>query len=166
MGKKKILIPLNQSELSRKVLDSVVEMFPADGNELILYYITRPPGAEGFGKPDLSAGYAPLPGDQPVLPTLHPIYESQQRDSIKAHVRTELLPTTNQLQEAGYEVAVKVGFSKHPDDSIARYARECGAHMVAMTTRGRVGVTRFFFRNIADSIVERADLPVMLVHTG
>ncbi len=166
MGNKTILIPLNQSELSRKVLDSVVEMFPADANDLILYYITRPPSAEGFGKPDLSAGYSPLPGDQPVLPTLHPIYESQQRDSIKAHVRTELLPTTRQLREAGYEVAVKVGFSNNPDDSIARYVGECRADLVAMTTRGRVGMTRFFFRNMADSIVERAGVPVMLVHTG
>lgn len=166
MGKKIILVPLNQSELSRKVLESVASHFPPAGNDLVLYYITRPPSAAGFGKPDLSAGYAPLPGDQPVLPTLHPIYDSQQRDSIKAHVRAELLETTNRLKDAGYEVLVKVGFSNHPDDSIIRFARECGADLVAMTTLGRVGMTRFFFRNIADSIVENSGLPVMLVHSG
>ncbi len=164
MSKNKILIALNQSELSQQVIPAIERMFVPDSCELVLYYVTRPPGAAGFGEPDLSAGYAPLPGDQPVMPTLHPIYESQQRDSIKAHVRAELLPLTGRLGDAGYEVSVKVGFSKHPDDSIVRFVREVGAAMVAMTTRGRVGMTRFFFRNIADQVVEKAGVPVLLVH--
>lgn len=164
MSTNKILIALNQSEFSQQVLPSVERLFPPDGNQLILYFVTRPPAAAGFGEPDLSAGYPPLRGDKPVQQTLHPIYESQQRDSIKAHVRTELMPVTSRLREAGYEVEVKVGFSNNPDDSIARYVVECGASLVAMTTRARVGVTRFFFRNIADSVVVRAGVPVLLVN--
>ena len=164
MAKNKILVALNQSESSQKVLPSVERIFPPEGNELILYYVTKPPGAAGFGEPDLSAGYSPQPGDQSVMPTLHPIYESQQRDSIKAHVKAELLAVTNRLREEGYEVEVKVGFSNNPVDSIARYIKECDASCVAMTTRARVGVTRFFFRNIADSVSEQAGVPVLLVH--
>lgn len=164
MSMNKILIALNQSELSQQVLPSVQRLFPPEANELILYFVTRPPAAAGFGEPDLSAGYPPLQGDQPVQPTLHPIYESQQRDSIKAHVKSELSPVTARLREAGYEVSVKVGFSNNPDDSIARYIGECGASLVAMTTRARVGVTRFFFRNIADSVVARSGVPVLLVN--
>lgn len=159
-----ILVALNQSELSQKVLPCVEQLFSPDDNELILYYVTRPPAAAGFGEPDLSAGYAPQPGDQSVLPALHPIYESQQRDSIKAHVRAELLPVTRRLEDAGYTVSVKVGFSNNPVDSIARYLQESGATCVAMTTRARVGVTRFFFRNIADQLAEKAGVPVLLVH--
>ena len=98
------------------------------------------------------------------MPTLHPIYDSQQRDSIKAHVRSELLSLTNRLKEAGYEVSVKVGFSNNPADSIARFVQVCDANCVAMTTRARVGVTRFFFRNIADQVSEAAGIPVLLVH--
>ena len=164
MANNKILIALNQSELSQKVLPSVEQLFPPGDNELILYYVTMPPSAAGFGEPDLSAGYRPQPGDQSVLPTLHPIYESQQRDSIKSHVKSELLPQTQRLQEAGYEVDVKVGFSNNPDESIVRYIDESNANLVAMTTRARVGVTRFFFRNIADNVAENAGVPVLLVH--
>ena len=98
------------------------------------------------------------------MPTLHPIYDSQQRDSIKAHVRGELLEVTNRLKDAGYDVSVKVGFSNNPVDSIARYMKECGATCVAMTTRARVGLTRFFFRNIADQLTEQSGIPVLLVH--
>ena len=163
MTKNTVLVALNQSELSQKVIPSVETLFAPETHRLVLYFITRPPSAAGFGEPDLSAGYAPMPGDQPVMPTLHPIYESQQRDSIKAHVRAELLPLTNRLETAGYEVSVKLGFSNHPADSIARYSRECGADLVAMTTRARVGVTRFFFRNIADHVAENTAVPVLLV---
>ena len=160
----KILIALNQSELSQAVLPSVERLFAPGDNELILYYVTRPPSAAGFGEPDLAAGYTSLPGDQPVKPTLHPIYESQQRDSIKAHVKNELQPVTARLQQAGYAISVKVGFSNNPVDSIIRYIGECGANAIAMSTLGRVGVTRFFFRNIADLLAERSKLPVLLVH--
>lgn len=164
MSRNKVLVALNQSELSLKVLPTVEQLFPPGDSELVLYFVTRPPNAAGFGEPDLSAGYAPQPGDQPVMPTLHPIYDSQQRDSIKAHVRAELLDVTSRLKESGYEVLVKVGFSNNPADSIARYMKECGATCVAMTTRAHVGLTRFFFRNIADQLTEKAGIPVLLVH--
>ncbi|MBT8433742.1 MAG: universal stress protein [Gammaproteobacteria bacterium] len=164
MATNKILIALNQSPLSLKVLPSVEQLFSTDSSELILYYVTKPPGAAGFGEPDLSAGYQPLPGDQNVLPTLHPIYESQQRDSIKSHVKTELMPVTQRLREAGYKVEVKVGFNKDPVDAIKRYTRETNASLIAMSTMGRVGVTRFFFRNMANTLAQEADIPVLLVH--
>lgn len=165
MAKNRILVPLNQSESSHRIIDCITSLMPPGGNELILYFVTRPPSPAGFGEPDLSAGYVPQPGDVPVLPTLHPIYESQQRDSIKAHVKAELMPLTGRLRDAGYEVSVKVGFSRRPDDSIVRYLGECNANLVAMTTRGRVDMTRFFFRNLANSIAEKTGLPILLVHT-
>ena len=164
MSKNKILVALNQSELSLKILPSVEQLFSPGDNELILYYVTKPPSAAGFGEPDLSAGYAPRPGDAAVLPTVHPIYDSQQRDSIKAHVKSELESVTSRLRVAGYEVSVKVGFSNNPVDSITRYIKECDAGMIAMSTQARVGVTRFFFRNIADELAQKAQIPVLLTH--
>lgn len=166
MATNKILIALNQSEMSQVVIPGVEQLFPAAGNELILYYVTKPPSAAGFGEPDFAAGYNPLPGDEPVKPTLHPIYESQQRDSIKAHVRSELSPVTNRLEQAGYEVSTKVGFSNNPVAAILRYIEENPVDCIAMSTRGQVGVTRFFFRNIADRLAEKARIPVLLVHPG
>ena len=58
MNRNKILVALNQSELSHKILPSVEQLFPAGENELILYFVTKPPRAAGFGEPDLSAGFA------------------------------------------------------------------------------------------------------------
>ncbi len=164
MSNKKILIPLNQSELSREIISRVVDFFPADGNDLILYFITSPPSAAGFGEPDLGAGYVQRPGDKPVKPTLHPIYATQQQDSIKAHVKSDLTAVTSLLSEAGYNVSIEVGFDKDPVNAILRVIKSSNINLVAMSTRARVGVTRFFFRNIADELAQKAQVPVMLSH--
>ena len=164
MPKNKILIPLNQSELSKEILVHVENFISADENDLILFFVTKPPSGVGFGKPDLRAGYVPRPGDEPVRPTLHPIYASQQQDSIKAHVDAELMPITNRLREAGYKVSIVVGFDKDPVEAILGIIAKSKIDLVAMSTRARVGVTRFFFRSIADTLAQKAKVPVLLIH--
>ena len=162
MPSNKVLIPLNQSELSQEILPYVEKFISAEANELILFFVTRPPSGAGFGEPDLAAGYMPRPGDKPVMPTLHPIYESQQEDSITAHVEAELMSVTNHLRDAGYQVSLVVGFDKDPVDAILSEIRKSNIDLVAMSTRARVGVTRFFFRNIADILAQKAKIPVLL----
>jgi len=164
MSKNKVLIPLNQSELSQQVLPHVEKFIPAGDNDLILFYVTNPPSNVGLGEPDLSAGYLPLPGEENITPALHPIYATQQEDSIRAHVEAELTPVTHRLKEAGYEVTLVVGFGKDPIDTILHEINEHNINLVAMSTLARVGVTRFFFRNIADTIAREAKVPVLLAH--
>ncbi len=164
MPNNKVLISLNQSELSQKILPYVEQFISADENDLILFFITKPPSGVGYGAPDLGAGYVPMPGDESVKPTLHPIYATQQQDSIKAHVETELMPVTNRLKEAGYKVSTVVGFGKDPVEELLRVITKRKINLVAMSTRARVGVTRFFFRNIAESIAQKAKIPVLLSH--
>ena len=164
MPANKVLIPLNQSGLSQQILPYVEKFVSADSNELILFFVTRPPSGAGFGEPDLSAGYVPRPGDEPVMPTLHPIYESQQEDSITAHVEAELMSVTGHLRDAGYLVSLVVGFDKDPVEAILAEIRNRKIDLVAMSTRAHVGVTRFFFRNIADILAQKAGIPVLLTH--
>ena len=163
MSKNSVLVLLNQSELSQKILPHVERFLPAGDNDLILYFVTKPPSGVGFGEPDLTTGYV-LPGDSPVTPTLHPIYASQQEDSIRAHVEAELLPAVNQLKDAGYTVSVDVEFGKDPVDAILHEITRRKISLVAMSTRARVGVTRFFFQSIADTIAQKSQVPVLLIH--
>ena len=164
MPNHKVLIPLNQSELSREILPSVEKFVSANENDLILFFVTKPPSGVGFGEPDLGAGYVPMPSDEPVRPTLHPIYATQAQDSIKAHVEAELMPITNRLKEAGYKVSIVVGFGKDSVEAILRVIAENKIDLVAMSTRARVGVTRFFFGNIVDTLAKKIDIPMLLVH--
>jgi len=164
MAVTKILIPLNQSELSLKIVPCVEKLFAPGDVELVLFYVTKPPGSAGFGKPDLDAGYAPLAAGKSVKPTLHPIYATQQEDSISAHVKTELAPLVSRLELAGYQVAIKVSFNKDPVAAISRAIARRGIDLVAMSARARVGVTRFFFGNIADELAEREKIPMLLIN--
>ena len=164
MPKQKVLIPLNQSELSQKILPYVESFISASENELILYFVTKPPTGVGFGEPDLGAGYAKLPGDKPVRPTLHPIYATQQEDNIKAQVETDLMPVIRHLKDADYQVSIVVGFEKDPVEAILSVITRSKIDLVAMSTRAHVGVTRFFFRGIADSLAQKANIPVLLFH--
>ncbi len=164
MPNKKVLVPLAQSEQSQKILRHLEKFISATENDLILFFVTKPPSGVGFGKPDFGAGYVPMPGDKPVRPTLHPIYASQQQDSIRAHVEAELMPVTDQLKEAGYKVSILVGFGKDPVEAILRVIARDKIDVVAMSTRARVGVTRFFFRGIADKLAHEAKIPVLLIH--
>ena len=166
MSVNKILVALNPSELSLKIMPSVERFFPASENELILYYVTRPPAMVGLGEPDLRAGYTKMPGDQSVRQTLHPIYATQQEDNIDAHVRAELASLVSGLEGKGYKVSIKVGFNKDPIAAIERYIGRHDIDLVAMSTRARVGVTRFFFRDMADTLAQKTDIPVLLVHPG
>ncbi len=164
MPNNKVLIPLNQSELSQKLLPYVEKFISANENDLILFFVTKPPSAVGFGEPDLGAGYPQMPGDEPVRPTIHPIYATQQQDSIKAHVEAELMPVTNRLKEAGYKVSIVVGFGKDTVGEILRVITKSKINLVAMSDRARIGVTRFFFRNIADTLAQKANVPLLLIH--
>lgn len=164
MPNSKVLIPLNQSELSQQILPYVKKFISADNNDLILYFVTKPPSSVGFGEPDLGAGYVPMPGDVSVKPTLHPIYATQQQDSIRAQVETDLIPATNSLREAGYDVSIIVGFDKDPVEAILQAVNQRNIDLVAMSTRARVGVTRFFFRDIANTLAQRTKIPTLLIH--
>ena len=164
MPNNKVLIPLNQSELSQQILPFVKKFISAKENDLILFFVTKPPSGVGFGEPDLRAGYTAMPGDEPVRPTLHPIYATQQQDSIRAQVETDLMPVTNDLRESGYDVSILVGFDKDPVEAILTTIKSRKIDLVAMSTRARVGVTRFFFRGIADTLAQKEKIPVLLTH--
>jgi nucleotide-binding universal stress UspA family protein len=164
MPKTQVLIPLNQSELSQKIFPHVEKYISESDNELILFYITKPPRGAGFGTPMPGAGHILKPGVEPKGPTTHPIFATQQEDSIKAHVEAELLPICHHLRQLGFDISVVVDFSKNPVDEIIRVINKRKIGLVAMSTRARVGVTRFFFQSIADTLARKAKIPVLLIH--
>jgi nucleotide-binding universal stress UspA family protein len=164
MAKNKVLIPLNQSGLSQEILPHVEKYISAKENDLILFYVTKPPRGAGFGTPEPGAGHILKPGVEPAGPTPHPIFATQQEDSIKAHVEAELLPVTRHLGQLGYDVSTLIDFGRDPVDEILRVIKKDEINLVAMSSRARVGVTRFFFRDIADTLAQKAKIPVLLVY--
>jgi nucleotide-binding universal stress UspA family protein len=164
MSNNKILIPLTQSVLSQEIFPHIEKFFAASDNDLTLFFITKPPTGAGFGDVDGGTNYVHMPGDGSARPSLHPIYATQQQDSIKAHVEAELITVTNRLKDAGYKVSLVVSFDKNPLDAILKVIKRNKIDLVAMSTKARVGVTRFFFNDIANQLSRKSHIPVLITH--
>lgn len=164
MSNNKVLIPLTQSLLSQEIFLPIEKLLAPNHNDLTLFFITKPPVGAGFGKIDVGTDYIHMPGDSLATPSLHPIYATQQQDSITAHVEAELIPVTSRLKDSGYNVSLVVCFDNNPLDAILTVIKQDKIDLVAMSTKARVGVTRFFFNDIASQLSQKSEIPVLITH--
>lgn len=161
---KKILVPLTSSDFSHKILPEIEKFIPAEDCQLILYYVTNPPKGIGFATPDYRSDYALDSDGEPLGPKTFPIYSSQEEDSLQAEVEVTLLPVINRLKQHGYDVSTQVCFVDEVVDEIVRIVEHDNIDMIAMSTRARVGVLRFFFADIAERVMQQVDIPLLLVY--
>jgi nucleotide-binding universal stress UspA family protein len=164
MAKKNILVPLTKSESSRTILQQIESFFPAQDSKLILYYVTKPPKGMGFAAPDYRSDYVLESAGEPLGPKPHPVFSSQEEDSLQADVEVALLPVTNKLKQQGYDVSTQVCFGTDVVGEIVRIVKRDRIDMIAMSTRAREGMLRFFFGDIAEKVMQQVDIPVLLIH--
>ncbi|MBT3187956.1 MAG: universal stress protein [Anaerolineae bacterium] len=161
---KKILIPLTKSLFSHKILTEIEKFCQPEKSKLILYYITRPPKGSGFAATDYRSGYALEADGEPMGPKAHPVFASQEEDSIQSEVEVALLSVTNSLKEKGFDVSIQICFVNEIVSEMVRIVKRDKINLIAMSTRARTGVQHFFFSNIAEKVLERVDIPVLLIH--
>lgn len=158
-----ILVPLTKSEYSQRILPQIEKLITARDCKLFLFYVTKPPKGFGFATPDFRSDYVLKAGGEPLGPKIHPVYASQQEDSLLADVEVTLLPVTNRLKQQGYEVALQICLSDDTIDEIVRTVKREKIDLVAMSTRAREGVQRLFFGDIAERVMQRVNIPVLLI---
>jgi len=158
-----ILVPLTKSEFSHKILAEIEKFIPVEDSKLILFYVTKPPKGMGFAAPDYRSDYALEADGEPVGPKIHPVYSSQEEDSLQSDIEVALLSITNKLKQLGYDVATQVCFGDKVVSEIVRIVKRDKIDMIAMSTRGRVGMLRFFFADIAEKVMQQVDIPVLLI---
>jgi len=161
---KTVLIPITRSESSRAILPHLEALCSGAETQVILLYVTQPPKTLGISAPDPDSGYAIGPGGEPVGPRSYPVYAHQQENGIQASAEAELLPVIRHLSDRGYDVSMQVCFTDEPATEIVRLAKKYSVDLIAMSTRAREGVRRFFFAELADRVVRRVDVPVLLFH--
>lgn len=50
-----------------------------------------------------------------------------------------------------------------PAHALEKYARSCGIDLIVMTTHGRGGLSRAWYGSVADALIRRVDIPVLLL---
>ena len=139
---KKILIPLDGSELAKVALDEAERLAKFFDAELLLLEIV--PFLPIYGSPEL------------VMPL---IIDEKQTETAEQY----LASLADALREKGFRVSTKVKTGHQVPAEIIDYAKESGVDLIAMSTHGRSGITRWFVGSVALKVLTRAETPILLI---
>lgn len=147
----RILVALDGSELAEQVLPYVTELVRPFGSSIRLLRVSPLPTVL---PPPGSVGLPPAV----VPPPFDPAAGEAERQASAAY----LAELGARLRAQGLTVT-----EEHPEgaaaDVILERAREVGADLIAMTTHGRSGLSRFVFGSVAEAVVHQAPCPILLV---
>jgi nucleotide-binding universal stress UspA family protein len=143
---RKVVVPLDGSELAEEVLPHVAEMIRGRDSQVYLLSVT--PMMRGVARPVVD---------------LRPDGEERQR--VEQELKEYLRKVASRLESVAAEVEVTVR-SGRPADEILTFADNVGADLIAMTTHGRSGIRDWIFGSVADRILRGATCPVLLVRAG
>jgi universal stress protein A len=132
---KRILCPIDFSEFSDAALAYASTLAYQAGAKLLLVYVDdrQFPYDAGF------AGYVPPPD------------ETEQLEK-------QLNETRPTIEKVECEHHLLFG---HPPDAIVEFARTHEIDLIVMGTHGRTGVARLLMGSVAESVVRRAECPVL-----
>lgn len=138
-----ILVPLDGSAFSEQALPTAGAIAHREGAVLRLVSVHVPTAILPFG------GSTPVEAEG----------ERRARERIDARLRR----LARRLAD-DYGITVTRAVVDGPVvESIEGYAREVGADLIAMTTHGRGGLQRAWLGSVADGLVRRTHLPVLLI---
>jgi len=139
---KKILVPLDGSELAQRALVQAEQLAKGFGSEIILFEVV--PFMPIYGSPEL------------VTPL---IVDEKQRESVEAY----LAKLAGELKQKGFSVSTMVKTGQQVALEIIEFAKERGVDLIAMCTHGRSGITRWVLGSVTLKVLTRAENPILLI---
>ena len=151
-----VLVPTEGSPLSRKAVETALTDYPDAG--IVVLHVMDPIGS-GLSlidvmRPTFDNG-AP-PG------SVTPEYwrEWHERAESKAEAVFDDARETAAERDCSVETALEFG---EPDDVILEYAEDHDVDRIVMGSHCRSGAERFLLGSVAERVVKRAPVPVMIV---
>lgn len=140
---KHVMVPLDGSLVAERAIRDAFAVAESAGAELTLLYVVQPISE--------------------LLPTDgHPLYVDEQLEGRMAAAREYLDRTRHRI--AGRDVKVHVAVENGPPaDKILDFAHAASVDLIVMATHGRSGVRRWLLGSVANKVVHRAEVPVLLV---
>ena len=141
---KKILVPLDGSELSEHALGHLKELLTSsDDTSVVLLQVVEP----------FTALYAGGPGATTVA------LDAQKRAEADASAYLDKLASRLKRKKLSIETAVITGI---PADVILDYISQNNVDLVVMSTHGRSGMSRWFFGSVAEKVIRHTTVPVLV----
>ena len=140
---KKILVPLDGSELAESALTYVVPLAQCADAEVVLLRIVSLP---------VSA----------YMVVTEPRLAVDAREDAEVEAFDYLNGIAAKLRAQQVRVKVDIGTGVIAE-AIQDYAQNCHADLIAMSTHGRGGLARLMIGSVADQVVRNSHLPVLLI---
>lgn len=145
---KKVLLALDGSPFSETSIPYVEELMRETEGEIILLRVCEPPV---------------IPSDR--SPAIKPSWE-EYRDMLMAKVQEQALEYLVRIkasfEERGMKVRSQILLGK-AIESIIQVAQDESVNLIAVTTHGRTGISRWVYGSVANRIAEESWQPVLLI---
>lgn len=139
----RILVPLDGSEVGETAIPYAEALAEELTAELVLFQVLHPIViAVGH-----QTTYVPTPEDE---------------EGMKAAAIDYLDGIASRFKEKGLIVSSQVAFGS-PADQIIDFAEANSVDLIAMSSHGRSGVTRWVFGSVSDKVLHAGDTPVLLI---
>ena len=139
---KRMLVPLDGSELAEVVFVYAKELAGRLGLEVILLHVCAP--------------------DEAGLLPMQQAYIDRSVEIIRRQAEELQEKTGNQLRSKTVEVRGEVA-TGYPAEEIIRYAEANDVDLILMATHGRSGIKRWTMGSVADKVLRASTVPVWLV---
>jgi nucleotide-binding universal stress UspA family protein len=141
---KKILVPLDGSELAKRALDEAEKLASCFGAEILLFEVV--PFMPIYGSPEL------------VTPL---IVDEKQKEAAEKY----LVNQSEELKKKGFKATAVVRTGQQVAVEIIDFAKESGADLIVMCTHGRSGISRWVLGSVALKVLTRAETPILLIRS-
>lgn len=168
MKKHKILIPLDGSGFSRRILPYVRQFCHPARDELVLLRVVPEPAVTHTPPPRpivtdvLVALGQPYPTGWQTERAVYPRYVNQVWDNVQSALADELREQADCLYDDGYSVTVVIR-TGDPAEEIIDFVLHGDIDLVAMATHGRTGLSRLVMGSVATEVLRRVTIPVLLI---
>ncbi len=140
---KKILVPLDGSELSESALTNVIDLtMDCHALEVILMRIREPLDPNVIGTLDAK-----------VAVELDQAYRDEAAGYLDKIVAN--------LKKKGITAKTEV-LSGNPAEEIIKYSQKNNVDLIIMSTRGRSGISRLVFGSVAEKVIRNSTVPVLI----
>jgi nucleotide-binding universal stress UspA family protein len=148
-----IVVPLDGSDLAEQALAQATGLAKGLGSKLVL--------VQAIDSLAQRMGLTQATLEAPSAAAANVDLLQQALEAEKAEAEHYLAAKRTELGAAGLKVEAYVGEGPAAD-VILRVAADQGAGLIAMSTHGRGGLGRLVFGSVADAILRRSEIPILV----
>ena len=145
----KILVCLDGSKLAEQILPYATEQALRFNSKMALLRVMTMPGSAYVGAEGISAGIVDIIDEE----------IRRQEPQIRAYLNGLAQP----LQERGIDLECVILQPSSAGDAIVGYARDNLIDLICIATHGHGGLGRIVFGSVADHVLRKSGLPVLLI---